>query len=267
MIGRLLLAFLLALPLPAAALELSGEAIQGGLLFGQTLPGSQVRLDGREVRVDREGRFVLGFGRDAAPSARLTLRGPDGREEAVVLTVVQRNYDVQRIDGLPQTMVTPPEAVWDRIQRDAALVAEARAHDTQLPDFFTTFRQPVEGVVTGVYGSQRILNGQPRQPHYGIDIAAPEGTPVAAPAGGLVRLAEGDLYYTGGTVILDHGHGVSSTLLHLATVEVAVGDRVAQGERIGTVGSTGRSTGAHLDWRINWFEERIDPQLVAGPQR
>ena len=267
MIGRLLLAFLLALPLPAAAFELSGEAIQGGLLFGQTLPGSQVRLDGREVRVGPEGFFVLGFGRDAAPSARLTLRGPDGREEAVVLTVVQRDYDIQRINGLPQTMVTPPEAVWDRIQRDAALVAEARAHDTQLPDFSTAFRQPVEGVVTGVYGSQRILNGQPRQPHYGIDIAAPEGTPVAAPAGGLVRLAERDLYYTGGTVILDHGHGVSSTLLHLATVEVAVGDRVAQGERIGTVGSTGRSTGAHLDWRINWFEERIDPQLVAGPQR
>lgn len=267
MIVRLVLALLLALPVPAAALELSGAAIQGGLLFGQTEPGSHVRLDGREVRVGPEGRFVIGFGRDAVPSARLTVRRPDGQEEAVALTVVQRDYDIQRIDGLPQTMVTPPEGVWDRIQRDAALVAEARAHDTPLPDFSVAFRQPVEGVVTGIYGSQRILNGQPRQPHYGIDIAAPEGTPIMAPAGGIVRLAERDLYYTGGTVILDHGHGVSSTFLHMAKVEVTVGDRVAQGERIGTVGSTGRSTGAHLDWRLNWFEERIDPQLVAGPER
>ncbi|WP_119165192.1 M23 family metallopeptidase [Algihabitans albus] len=263
MIGPLFLLFLLALSAPAAALELSGGAIQGGLLYGQTVPGSQVRLEGRSVRVGPEGRFVLGFGRDAAPSATLTVRRPEGAEETVSLTVVQRDYEVQRIDGLPQTLVTPPEAVWDRIRRDAALVAEARAHDTQLPDFAAAFRQPVAGIVTGIYGSQRILNGQPRQPHYGIDIAAPEGTPVLSPAGGIVRLAEVDLYYTGGTIVLDHGHGVSSTFLHLAGLEVAVGDRVAQGDRIGTVGSTGRSTGAHLDWRINWFDERIDPQLVT----
>lgn len=250
---------------PAAAVELNGSASQGGLLYGRTEPGGEVQLDGRAVRVDAEGRFVVGFGRDAAPSATLGLTWPDGRQETVSLTVVQRDYEVQRIDGLPETMVSPPEAVWERIRHDAALVAEARAYDTPLPYFVGPFRQPVEGIVTGLYGSQRVLNGQPRQPHYGIDIAAAEGTPVLAPAGGIVRLAAPDLYYTGGTIVLDHGHGVSSTFLHMASLEVTLGERVAQGGRLGTVGSTGRSTGAHLDWRINWFEERIDPQLAANP--
>ena len=265
MIGRLAVIVLLLAAEPAAALELSGGASQGGLLYGRTDPDSKVHFDGRAVRVGSDGRFVVGFGRDAAPSATLSLTAPDGRQEAVTLTVVQRHYQIQRIDGLPQTMVSPPEAVWERIKRDAALVAEARAHDTPLPYFVGPFSQPVEGVVTGVYGSQRILNGQPRQPHYGIDIAASEGTPVLAPAGGIVRLAEPDLYYTGGTIVLDHGHGVSSTFLHMASLEVALGDSVVRGDRLGTVGSTGRSTGAHLDWRINWFEERIDPQLAADP--
>ncbi len=258
-------ALLLLLPLSAFALELRGQAIQGGLLVGQVAPASEVRLDGTPLRTDPQGRFVVGFGRDAPPSATLQIVGPDGTTTDHALTVVQREYEVQRIDGLPDTMVTPPESVWARIKADAAKVAEARAHDSDLPHFRGPFLWPAQGIVTGVYGSQRILNGTPRQPHYGIDIAAPEGAPVMAPAGGIVRLAETDLYYTGGTLIIDHGHGVSSTFLHMASVEAAVGQRVRQGERLGTVGSTGRSTGAHLDWRINWFEERIDPQLVAGP--
>jgi murein DD-endopeptidase MepM/ murein hydrolase activator NlpD len=258
-----LLAWLLALP--AAALDLTGEPVQGGLLVGRAEPGSSVRLGDRAVRVDASGRFAIGFGRDAAPEATLTVVGPDGAETTRTLSVAQRDYDIQRIDGLPQKMVTPPEAVWERIKADAALVAAARAHDAPLPHFAGPWIWPAEGIVSGVYGSQRILNGAPRQPHYGIDIAAPAGTPVKAPAGGIVRLAETDLYYTGGTVILDHGHGVSSTFLHMQRLDVAVGDRVAQGEALGTVGSTGRSTGAHLDWRINWFDERLDPQRVAGP--
>jgi murein DD-endopeptidase MepM/ murein hydrolase activator NlpD len=259
----LVLALLLAAP--AAALELRGEPVQGGLLYGQVAPGSEVTLDGAPVRLDPQGRFVVGFGREAPPEAVLTVRRPDGTGETRALRVAQRDYDVQRIDGLPQSQVTPPEDVWERIKADAAKVAAARAHDSDQPHFLGPFAWPAEGIVTGVYGSQRILNGTPRQPHYGIDIAAPEGTPVRAPAGGIVRLAEPDLYYTGGTVILDHGYGVSSTFLHMARLDVAVGDAVAQGDVLGTVGSTGRSTGAHLDWRINWFDERIDPQLVAGP--
>lgn len=265
MIRALVVVLVVMLPAPAAALELRGQAIQGGLLFGQVAPGSEVRLDGEALRTDPQGRFVVGFGRDAAPSATLQVVEPDGTTKDHALTVVQRDYEVQRIDGLPDTMVTPPESVWARIKADAAKVAEARAHDSDLPHVHGPFLWPAPGIVTGVYGSQRILNGAPRRPHYGIDIAAPEGTPVLAPAGGIVRLAESDLYYTGGTLILDHGHGVSSTFLHMATLEVAVGEGVEQGARLGTVGSTGRSTGAHLDWRINWFEERIDPQLVAGP--
>jgi murein DD-endopeptidase MepM/ murein hydrolase activator NlpD len=257
-------ALALLLPLSAAALELKGQAIQGGLLYGEVAPGSRVQLDGTAVRTDPQGRFVVGFGREAPSSASLTVTGPDGGSETRALTVVQRDYEIQRIDDLPQKMVTPPESVWDRIKADAAKVAAARAHDSDQPHFAGPFDWPATGIVSGVYGSQRILNGTPRQPHYGVDIAAPEGTPVLAPAGGIVRLAETDLYYTGGTIILDHGYGVSSTFLHMASVEVAVGERVERGGRLGTVGSTGRSTGAHLDWRINWFEERIDPQLVVA---
>ncbi len=250
---------------PAAALELRGQAIQGGLVYGQVAPGSRLRLDGRAVRVSPEGRFVLGFGRDAAPSATLRVTRPDGQSATHSLTVVQRDYAVQRIDGLAQEMVSPPEDVWARIKADAAQVRAARGHDSALPHFAGPFRAPVEGVVTGVYGSQRILNGKPRQPHYGVDVAAPAGTPVTAPAGGLVRLAAPDLYYTGGTIILDHGHGLTTTFLHLARLEVAVGQTVRQGEVIGTVGSSGRSTGPHLDWRVNWFDARIDPQRLLEP--
>ena len=162
-------------------------------------------------------------------------------------------------------MVTPPESVLARIKSENAKIAEARAQDRAEPDYLTGFVWPTVGRISGVYGSQRILNGKPRQPHYGIDIAAPAGTPVRAPADGIVTLAEGDLYYTGGTLIIDHGHGLTSAFLHMKDVEVALGQRVRQGERIGTVGSTGRSTGPHLDWRINWFKARIDPSLLAGP--
>jgi murein DD-endopeptidase MepM/ murein hydrolase activator NlpD len=264
-IRALILLFALAVAAPAAALELRGDAVQGGLVYGQAAPGSVVSLDGRPVRLDTQGRFVLGFGREAPAEVVLAVERPDGTQATRTLAVAQRTYDIQRIDGLPQSKVTPPESVWERIKADAAAVAAARAHDSDQPHFLGPFAWPATGTITGVYGSQRILNGTPRQPHYGIDIAAPAGTPVAAPAGGIVRLAAPDLYYTGGTIVLDHGYGVSSTFLHMQRLDVAVGQAVARGETLGTVGSTGRSTGPHLDWRINWFDARIDPQAVAGP--
>ena len=251
---------------PAAAeVDLEGQLIQGGLVRGLAPPGAQVRLDGRAVRVSAEGLFVIGFGRDAPRRARLEVRTPDGARQRLDLEITQRQYPTERIDGLPPKMVTPSAEALVRIREEAARIALVRQRDTGQVWFAGGFAWPVIGRISGVYGSQRILNGEPRRPHYGVDIAAPTGTPVAAPAAGVVALAEDDLYFTGGTVMIDHGHGLSSVFSHLSKVGVRVGQMVAQGEAIGALGATGRVTGPHLDWRVNWFTERLDPALLAGP--
>jgi len=191
---------------------------------------------------------------------------PDGKEETWTLTIRAREYDIQRIEGLPQKMVTPPAETLARIRAESAKVRAARDIDSAETHFSVPFIWPAKGRISGVYGSQRILNGEPRQPHFGVDVAAPTGTPVHAPAAGEIRLAELDLYYSGGTIILDHGHGLSSSFLHMSRVDVVVGQQVAQGEVIGAIGATGRVTGAHLDWRMNWFEQRLDPALLVAAQ-
>lgn len=256
---------LLLLALPARAAELHGMPEQGGLVFGRTEPGARVTLDGRAVRVGTDGRFVFGFGRDAGPKAVLEIATAAGSERRE-LAVAPRPWDVQRIDGLPEAQVTPPPVLLERIRREGAAIAAVRTRNTPEPWFTAGFVWPAEGRVSGVYGSQRILNGQPRAPHFGIDIAAPTGTPVVATTPGVVTLAETDIYFTGGTVIIDHGFGLNGAYSHLHTVEVKVGDAVKQGQRIGTVGSTGRSTGPHLDFRLNWFDVRVDPQKVLPPR-
>jgi len=252
-------------PAPAQDLTLDGALSQGGLVYGRTLPGTEVWLDGRPVRVGADGRFLLGFGRDAAPEALLDLTLPDGSRARRTLSIEQRAYDIQRVDGLPQEKVTPPEEVLARIAAEQAMVDEVRNVDRPEPWFETGFVWPVVGPISGIYGSQRILNGEPRWPHYGVDVAAPEGTPVVAPADGLVVLVHGDMYYSGGTVVLDHGFGLTSAYLHLKEISVEEGQTLRQGDRLGSVGATGRVTGAHLDWRFNWFDERLDPVLIAGP--
>jgi murein DD-endopeptidase MepM/ murein hydrolase activator NlpD len=173
-------------------------------------------------------------------------------------------YNIQRIDGLPENKVTPPESVYKRIKEENNKIGEARAINSDLSFFKDNFIMPVDGIISGVYGSQRILNGKPRWPHYGIDIAAKKGTPIKSSGRGIVTLAEKDLYYTGGTIIMDHGHGISTIYSHLEDVLVVVGDQINQGDIIGTVGSTGRSTGPHLDFRINWFQTRLDPMSVIN---
>ena len=249
-----------------AGMRLEGQSSQGGLLRGRVAPGSTVTLDGAPVRVSEEGWFLVGFGRDAPPEAVLTATFPDGRRERRVLRIEPREYRIQRIDGLPPGKVTPrSEEDLARIRAEVAMVKKARLVDDPRTDFLDGFRWPVKGRITGVYGSQRILNGQPRRPHYGIDIAAPAGTKVLAPAAGVVTLTHPDMFFSGGTLILDHGHGLSSAFLHLSRILVEVGERVAQGQPIAEVGSTGRSTGPHLDWRINLFDRRIDPMPLAGP--
>lgn len=266
-LGLMLALMLVRAPLPAMAgtITIDGQMVQGGLVRGITEPGAEVRFRGRLVRVSPDGVFLVGFGRDDTGKFALDIRHPNGSESHLQLVVGERDYDVQRIDGLPPKMVTPGEAALARIAREGAMIAEVRARDTAEALFASGFVWPAIGPISGVYGSRRILNGEPKRPHYGVDIAAPEGAAVVAPADGIVALAEDDLYYTGGTVMLDHGHGLTSVFSHLGAVTATLGARVAQGEPIGHVGATGRVTGAHLDWRVNLFTTRLDPALLVGP--
>lgn len=248
-----------------AGLELSGNSIQGGMLTGRVNPGSRVEIDGEPVRVSQQGVFLVGFGRDHPQQSRLEIKFPDGKNERRILSVEAREYRIQRIDGLPKRKVTPEKVDYERIREESRLVRQARDRDDARTDFLSGWVWPVEGPVSGVYGSQRILNGQPRRPHFGVDIAMPVGTPVRAPADGLVTLAHPDMFFSGATLIVDHGHSLSSTFLHLERILVKVGDQVQRGEVIAEVGRSGRVTGAHLDWRMNLRDARIDPQLLAGP--
>ncbi len=257
-----IVALLAAAPAWAHELVLDGPLVQGGLLRGRVEPGAQVLFKGAPVRLTPDGRFLIGFGRDDVGPYPLEIRYPDGSVARRSLAPKKRDYKTQRIDGLPSKMVTPPKETLARIHREGAMIAEVRARDTPEPLFLSGFVRPVEGPISGVYGSQRILNGEPKRPHFGLDIAAPPGTPVRAPADGIVALAEKDLYYTGGTVMLDHGYGLTSVYSHMSAVTVRVGQRVRQGDVIGRVGATGRVTGPHLDWRVNLFKTRLDPALL-----
>jgi len=248
---------------PALAIELTGPLTQGGLITGTAAPGIAVAFEGRDLRVDpNTGTFVFGIGRDHGAEAELTITHPDGRVEARKLTIAPRQWRIERIDGLPPSKVTPPPEVLERIRREGALINAARARDSATMDFAQGFILPAQGRLSGFYGSQRILNGKPRRPHLGLDVAGPVGTPIHAAAPGEVVLAEADLFYTGGTVAIDHGHGLTTIYSHLNSVDVQVGDTVDRGAPIGTLGATGRATGPHLDWRLNWFNVRLDPQLV-----
>lgn len=261
-----LLLLLFAAPtLLAAPVVLQGDLIQGGLVVGQTESGNQVFYDGDPIRVSPEGLFLLGFGRDDKLEHTLEVTRQGEMVERQALVIAKREYDIQRIDGLPPSKVTPPERDWERIKREAAMVKRARRRDDPRIDFAKGFIWPASGVISGIYGSQRILNGEPRRPHFGVDIAAPKGTPVYAPADGIVTLAHPDMFYSGGTLILDHGHQLSSSFLHLSRLLVKEGQKVKQGELIAEIGATGRVTGAHVDWRMNLRNTRIDPQRLVPP--
>jgi len=249
----------------AEVLRLDGPMQQGALVIGTVEPGARIQLDGKSVRVTPEGRFAIGFDRDAKATAKLTAIYADGRKETRALTIARREYDVQSVTGVPQQTVEPPPSVLARIEREAKLVAAARAVDSNLLSFLDGFAWPLTGRISGIYGSQRIYNGKPGRPHYGVDVAAPVGRRVRAPADAVVTLAEPDLFFSGGTLIMDHGYGVSSTFMHLSKLLVKKGDRVRVGDEVAEVGATGRASGPHLDWRINWFNVRLDPQLIAPP--
>ena len=245
------------------AVEFQGKFIQGHFIIGKTEPDTKVLIGKKEVKVSKNGYFVFGIDRDRKFDVLIT-KILNGNKEKIIKKVFKRKYKIQRIDGLDESKVTPPEEVYKRIKEENNRIGEARAINSDLVFFKDKFIMPVEGITTGVYGSQRILNGKPKWPHYGIDIAAKQGTNIKSSGTGVVTMAEDNLYYTGGTIIMDHGHGISTIYSHLETVLVSIGDKINQGDTIGTVGSTGRSTGPHLDFRINWFQTRLDPMSVLA---
>ena len=247
-----------------SAAEFNGKFIQGHFIIGKTDPNSNVKIDKKQIRVSKDGYFAFGLARDRKYDVVITIE-KNGVKEKITKRIQKRKYNIQRIDGLEEKMVTPPEEVYERIKKDNKLIAKARAVDTDLDYFKDKFIVPVDdAIITGVYGSQRILNGKPKWPHYGLDFAQKEGAPVKAMISGTVTLAEPDLYYTGGTLIFDHGHGISTLYMHMNELFVKKGQKVEQGEVIGTLGSTGRATGAHLDVRLNWFDVRLDPATVLN---
>lgn len=251
---------------PQSPWSIEGQWIQGALLKGKALPGTKVQFLGNEVYVNEEGEFILGLGRDTpSPVEVSALFVGEAEARRYTYEVIQRTYEIQRVDGVEQKYVEPSAEDLQRIEQDNIALANARRLREARADFATGFAWPLEGPVTGVYGSQRIFNGVPKQPHFGMDIAAPTGTLVKAPAGGKVTLAR-DLYYSGWTLLIDHGQGLSSAFLHLNQILVKEGDVVKQGDTIAEVGATGRVTGAHLDWRMNWLDQRLDVQLLLPEQ-
>ena len=261
-IYRIFLVFIIFIS-PVNAIEFQGKFLQGHFILGKTDPKAKILVGKKEVKVSKDGFFVFGIDRDQKYDLRFT-KIINGKKSITTKRVLKRKYNIQRIDGLDEKKVTPPEEVYKRIKEENNKIGEARAINSELDFFKNKFIMPVEGIISGVYGSQRILNGKPKWPHYGIDIAAKKGTKIKSSAEGIVTMAEDDLYYTGGTIIMDHGHGISTIYSHLEKIFVQVGEKINQGDIIGTVGSTGRSTGPHLDFRINWFQTRLDPMTVLN---
>jgi len=254
-----------AFALTAADLALQPSYKQGAVVRGKAPANTQVFVGDRALRLSADGQFVFGIGRDTKKDQRLTLVDAEGKKSIVDIGVQARRYNIQRVEGVPEKTVNPPEEDLARIRKESSLAYQARDIDSALTDFTSAFVWPLVGPITGVYGSQRVYNGTPKNPHFGVDVARPKGSLVTAPAGGIVRLAYDDMYFSGGTLIVDHGPGLTSTFIHLSAILVQEGQRVEQGDAIAKVGATGRATGPHLDWRMNWYEHRVDPQTLVGP--
>jgi murein DD-endopeptidase MepM/ murein hydrolase activator NlpD len=263
MFKRFAFIFLLSLQgVTCVGLEIKSEWVQGGMIIGQTDPLHQLQFLNRNLRINDTGYFVLGLGRDAPELAELTEVSSSGEKTIHRFVVRQRTYREQRIEGVPKHTVDVPEVALTRIRQESRITKAARKENSPRQDFLQKFEWPAEGIISGVYGSRRVYNGQPRRPHFGVDIAAPQGSLVSAPVSGRVLLTHDDMYFSGGTLIIDHGHGVTSTFIHLYKILVREGDRVEQGQTIAEIGASGRATGPHLDWRMNWFTQRLDPQLL-----
>ncbi len=246
----------------SAQVELAGEITQGSLVLGKTAPDAKVTFDEQVLIVSSSGDFAFGFSRDDQKTHQLTVTYADGKTEVKSLTPAKRQYKIQRVEGIAKKIMNPDPKAVARAKKDSIEVKQARSQLTANTAFAQGFIAPIKGSITGVYGSQRFYNGQPKSPHYGLDYAGKTGDPVKAPADGIVSLYVPDMFYSGGTMIIDHGHGVSSSFLHLSDAYVKTGEKVKQGQIVAAVGSSGRATGPHLDWRINWFQVRLDPALA-----
>ena len=238
--------------------------MQGGLIFGKINSTGKVYFDNKGIPVDQKGNFIFGFKRKHGPNSLLKVVYESGNIIEKKINVNIRKYKVQKINNLEKDKVTPPKSFYDRIKRENIIISKAKNSFYNFPYYKVGFIMPVEGIITGVYGSQRILNGVPKRPHYGIDIANKKGTEIMSPSDGVVVLSENDLYFSGGTIIISHGMGLTSSLLHLSEIFVKVGEKVRIGQKIGLMGSTGRSTGPHLDWRMEVRGTRVDPQLLIN---
>ncbi|MFZ3033252.1 MAG: M23 family metallopeptidase [Parvibaculum sp.] len=263
LVGAAGLGALLFCVLPAsAAITLKGDVEQGAIVVGKTSPEARVMLDGRKIMVSSKGYFAIAFDRDHGPKATLVVKMPDGKSETEHLKVARRHWQIQSITGVARKYVTPPPEDLIRIKRERELKKASRPCDTDADWFAEKFIWPASGPISGIFGSQRIFNGEPRNPHFGVDIAAPEGAPIVAPADGIIRLAEPDMFYEGGLVFIDHGQGVFSQMLHMSQLYVKTGQRVHQGDPIGKVGMKGRATGPHLHWGMLWCGTRVDASLM-----
>jgi len=256
--------FLSAFCCAGEVLQLPSSIQQGQLVIGHAPVGSHIELNGKNLRIGEDGVFVFGVERDGPKQVTLDVSFPSGKKTAASISVIPRKYAIEKVDGLPKKTVTPDPETAARIEREQALVAQARQRDDAREDFLHGFLRPAEGRISGVYGSQRIDNGVAKSPHMGLDIAVPTGTPVKASADGIISFAASDLVLTGGTVLIDHGFGLSSSFLHLSRLDVKEGDRVKKGQVIGAAGATGRASGPHVHWGFNWFDMRLDPALLPS---
>jgi murein DD-endopeptidase MepM/ murein hydrolase activator NlpD len=239
-------------------LVIKGALEQGSLALGYAEKNASVTIDGEKVRLSPDGVFAFGFAFDQTKPSTVAVTWPDGSTETQSYTPTARQYEIQRVNGLPQNTVTPPPEVLERIKKEAGEIYQARQRDTGGVDFLDGFDWPAPGILSGTFGSRRIDNGVPMAPHYGVDMAAPTGTPIHAPAAGTISLSA-DHYLNGGFTLIDHGQGVSTSYLHQSKRLVKVGDSVRRGQLIGNIGQTGRATGPHLHWAMNWFEVKLDP--------
>lgn len=262
----LLVPFISAAGLSAQALaqvELTGKMEQGALIRAQVEPGTQAFLNGAPIQVTPKGQFAFGFAREAELEQELKLIYPDGLTQIKPLSIATKEYKIDRVNGISKKIMTPDPKALARSAKDSKQVKAARGQFSEIESFNQDFIWPLTGRISGVYGSQRVYNGKPGNPHYGVDVAAKTGTVVVAPADGVISLSVPDMFYSGGTIILDHGYGVSSSFLHLSKLYVKVGESIKQGQPIAEVGATGRVTGPHLDWRVNWYQMRLDPVTIV----
>lgn len=264
-----LLAMLLAACGCAAAaddgLSFNGQWRQGEMLIGHAPQGTRIAFDGHDLALTPYGSFVIGLDRDEKSPAELQVTLPGQAQKTLSYAVAPGKWKIQRINGLPKSEVNPPQSVMARIHRESQEICDVRAKSSDLTGFTQHFIWPVRGRISSVFGSQRILNGEPKQPHYGVDVAVPSGTPVKAAADGVVSLVAPDLYFTGGTVMIDHGHGVQGVYCHLSRIDVKFGETVKQGQVIALSGQSGRATGPNLHWGVSWFDNHIDAMALTGP--